>query len=134
MPAPTPPTWRRLFDRLENAIGRPLEQAIGDPRINEALMQGLELSRNASRNWRAATANLLHLRNLPSYSDIRRMERRLGQIEKQLLDLAATLERLEHGTRQRSEECPESAVQKPIKGSARSARKSSATRGVPATD
>lgn len=75
MPAPIP-SWRRLFDRIENSVGRPLEQAISDPRVNELLMMGLDLSKSVQHNWRAGTANLLHLRNRPSYSDIRRVERR----------------------------------------------------------
>lgn len=95
MPAPIP-RWRRLFDRIENAIGRPLERTIADPRVNEALLLALDMSRAVSRKWRAGTSNLLHARNLPSYSDVRRLERRLGQIEKQLLDLTAAIERLEH--------------------------------------
>ncbi|MGH8516194.1 MAG: hypothetical protein ACREUE_01920 [Panacagrimonas sp.] len=133
MPAPTPP-WRRLADRLENAIGRPLEQKIADPRVNEALLLGLELSKGLSRRWRAGTSNLLHLRNRPSYSDVRKLERRLGQIEKQLLDLSAAMERMEHRAVQAPEPCPTPAPRSASKGSTRSAKKSSATPGAPATD
>ncbi|MGQ0699405.1 MAG: hypothetical protein ACT4PZ_14315 [Panacagrimonas sp.] len=134
MPAPTPP-WRRLFDRIENAIGRPLEQKIADPRVNEALLMGLELSRGLSRRWRAGTSNLRHLGNQPSYSDVRRLERRLGQIEKQLLDLSAAMERMENRvTATSAEPCQTSAPRNASKGSTRSARKSNATPGARATD
>lgn len=88
------PPWRRLFDRVEAAIGRPLEDALDDPRVNEMLVRGLEKSRHGGRRWRGAAAAVLHLYNLPSHSDIRRLERRLGAMEKQLLEISDAVERL----------------------------------------
>jgi hypothetical protein len=44
------PLWRSAFDTIEAAVGRPLEQAVGDPRFMRALIVGLEISNAVDRH------------------------------------------------------------------------------------
>jgi hypothetical protein len=89
------PAWRRLFDRVERTIGEPLERVTADARFAELLLLVLETWNAFARMGRSMSTEVFHLVNLPTHDDLRRLERRLGGLQKQLLDLTATIERFE---------------------------------------
>jgi len=90
------PLWRRAFDTIEAGVGRPLEQAVGDPRFMRALIVDSR-SRTRSTAWRERLVPGLTSRHIPP-PDVRRISRRLGAIENRLVELAEAIARLAAGT------------------------------------
>jgi hypothetical protein len=124
------PSWRRVFDAVERTIGEPLERIAADRRFSEALLVGLEISNALAGMGRRASSQAFHMVNLPTHSDIRRLERRLGAVEGQLVAIAAALERLEKA--EGKEPWPPSRSRP--KRSTPSAPRSTATPGERGTD
>jgi hypothetical protein len=89
---PHQPAWRRGFDRVERIVGRPLERVVDTSRFAEVLVlafraQGV-VGRLAERQTRAA----LHLCNIPSRSDVKRINRQLAVLANEIRRLSEQIE------------------------------------------
>jgi hypothetical protein len=86
------PTWLKLVVRLERAIGRPIESAVRSDAYFDLLTQ---LNRTHARLTRLAdtwTEEWLHLWNVPTNSDVRKLQTQLSRVERKLGRLAKQLE------------------------------------------
>jgi hypothetical protein len=89
---PHQPAWRRGFDRVERIVGGPLERMIDTSRFAEVLVlafraQGV-VGQIAERQTRAA----LHLCNIPSRSDVKRINRQLAVLASEIRRLSEQIE------------------------------------------
>lgn len=80
--------WRRIFDSAERAAGAPLESVMNGAGFNEALVLALRLRTGLGRLAARTSSRFLHLWNLPSYGDVRRLSKQLGEMERQLRALS----------------------------------------------
>ena len=89
--ASTQPMWRQVIDTADSAVGPRLEQLVKTEEF--AIAVGLlvrtrnEIQRRAERQ----TRRLLHLLNLPAGSDITRLMRQIGELERQIQELGRRL-------------------------------------------
>jgi hypothetical protein len=88
------PLWLRAILRLERAIGEPLESALRSDTYFDVVTGANRAVTRLGGTVEGVTRKLLHLRNKPTFSDIRavreqlaRMERTLAEAVKQLRDL-----------------------------------------------
>jgi hypothetical protein len=79
-----PPLWRRAFDTLERAAGPPLERGTTSSQLARGMTVARRLRRGTARRLDAAASYALHQVALPSHADIRRLQRQLAGVEREL--------------------------------------------------
>lgn len=76
------PSWRTVFDKVERAVGAPLEDAVSSPRYGTAVsfwVKGpMTVQRSVRRTVDHKLAGVLHALNLPTRSDVNRLNRQLA--------------------------------------------------------
>lgn len=74
--------WRQVFDRVERAVGAPLESAVASPRFGTVVSAWVQGQRTLDRAVRqridAQVAGVLHLLNVPTRDDVQRLSRQLA--------------------------------------------------------
>jgi hypothetical protein len=88
------PTWRRVFDRVERTVGKPLEDAVGSSRYVDVMLTGMKVQRAiggaVGRAVERRIGGLLHAINLPTRTDVRSLSRQLTVLTGEVRMLAAT--------------------------------------------
>jgi hypothetical protein len=91
MPAEQP-AWLKLVLRAERAIGRPIESAVRSNAYFELLTQANRARARAFELTEGWTQEWLHALNLPTGSDVRRLQTQLSRMERKLGALAKQVE------------------------------------------
>ena len=91
---PQNPMWRRAFDAVEQPARQRLEAAVGTQEFARVAMMLLSAWTTVGKTGRAATTRMLHVANIPAYTDLRRISRQLGALEGKVDKLVADLEEL----------------------------------------
>jgi hypothetical protein len=86
------PTWLKLVLRLERAIGRPIESAVRSSTYFDLLTQANRTHAKLTRLTDGWTEEWLHLLNLPTGSDVRKLQAQLSRVERKLGRLAKQVE------------------------------------------
>ena len=85
--------WWRAFDRVERAIGEPLEQAVASPTYVEVALFGMRVQRKvvgtALRATGGAVGTVLRAANIPTRDDVRRLSRQVTVLTGEVRALAA---------------------------------------------
>jgi hypothetical protein len=89
--AQQPPLWLQLVHRLERAVGTQVEAAVRSDAYFDLLAQATKLRARLMRATEEATTEWLHLWNLPSSSDVRRLREQLSRVERRLAEVAKDL-------------------------------------------
>jgi hypothetical protein len=79
-----PPLWRRAFDTVERAVGSPLERGTTSSQFALGIAVARRLRRGTASRIDAAASYALHHVALPSHADIRRLQRHLASVEREL--------------------------------------------------
>jgi hypothetical protein len=95
------PLWLQAVQRLERAIGEPVEAAVRSDTYFDLVAKTTRaratvkgVAEGASRKW-------LHLFNLPAGSDVRRMREQLTRVERRLSQLTEEVAELDGSPRHR---------------------------------
>jgi len=92
------PTWRRVFDRVERMVGRPLEDAVASSRYVDVMLTTMKVQRAVggvvARAVERRIGGLLHAINVPTRTDVRRLSRQLTVLTSEVRALAATTQEL----------------------------------------
>ena len=92
------PGWRGVFDRVERAVGAPLEQAVASSHFGTAMTLWISTSRVLDRAVRRRIdhhlANVLHLLNMPSRTDVQRLSRQMAAMNAEVRALSLPTERI----------------------------------------
>jgi hypothetical protein len=85
--ASSQPVWRQTFDVADRAVGPRLEGLVKTEGF--AIAVGLLMRTRAEIQKRTErhTRRMLHLMNLPAGSDITRLMRQIGELERQIQEL-----------------------------------------------
>jgi hypothetical protein len=89
------PLWLQLVYRLERALGTQVEAAVRSDAYFDLLAQATKLRARLMRATEDATSEWLHLWNLPSSSDVRRLREQLSRVERRLAEVAKELSDVE---------------------------------------
>jgi len=87
------PPWWPLFIAAERAIGSRLEEATQSEEFARTVTRLAAVQEAVRAAYYRATADQLHRANLPAWSDIRRLNAQLAQLERKVADLADRLDR-----------------------------------------
>jgi hypothetical protein len=79
-----PPQWLELVRRFERAIGVPVESAVRSDAYFDFVTQANRARARMTRTVEDLSEQWLHLFNMPSASEIRRLREQLGRVERQV--------------------------------------------------
>lgn len=82
------PLWLQLVLRAERAIGGPIESAVRTNAYFDLVTHANRARVRATKLTETWTRECLHLLNLPSESDVRRLQTQLSRVERSLGKLA----------------------------------------------
>jgi hypothetical protein len=76
------PAWRQVFDRVEEAVGRPLEEAVASSTYVDVVVVGLRAQRAVAgalaRVVGGTVGGVLRAVNIPTRDDVLRLNRQLA--------------------------------------------------------
>jgi hypothetical protein len=92
------PGWRTVFDKVERAIGAPLEDAVASPRYGTAVTFWVKgpaaLNRAVRRSVDDKLASVLHLLNVPAHEDVQKLSRQLAVLTAEVRALSLPADRI----------------------------------------
>ena len=86
------PTWLKLVLGLERRIGRPIESAVRSSTYFDLMTKANRTNAKLTRLAEDWTADWLRVLNLPTGSDVRKLQTQLSRVERKLGRLAKQLE------------------------------------------
>jgi hypothetical protein len=92
-PPPDQPLWLQLILRFERAIGVPVESAVRSDAYFDLVAHANRTRARLTELTEGLTQEWLHLFNLPTASDVRRLREQLARLERQLGELAKDMDR-----------------------------------------
>jgi hypothetical protein len=83
--------WWRAFDKVERAVGKPLEDAVASRRYVDVMTRGIRVQRAlggaAGRVVGGAVGKVLHAVNIPTRGDVRRLTRDIAVLTSEVRSL-----------------------------------------------
>jgi hypothetical protein len=86
------PLWRQAFDKIERAVGPPLENAVASRRMSQLLTLGVRVEGALQGVFERQTRTILHFWNMPAGSDVARLTRQVAALANEVRELAVRLE------------------------------------------
>jgi polyhydroxyalkanoate synthesis regulator phasin len=81
------PLWRRAFDDVDRRIAGPVEAAARSDAFGDALTLALRAQRRVQRLLEKRTRRALHLVNLPTATDVRRLQEQVAALRREVRQL-----------------------------------------------
>jgi polyhydroxyalkanoate synthesis regulator phasin len=81
------PLWRRAFDAADRRIAGPVEAAARSDAFGDALTLAIRLQDRVQRGVEKRTRRALHLVNLPTATDVRRLHEQVAALRRELREL-----------------------------------------------
>jgi hypothetical protein len=86
------PLWLRGFNRVERAVGGPLEAVIRSEAFLTAVTVAKRTHAGVGNSAGHVSRRALHVLNLPAHSDVRRLGDQLARMDRQMRTIAKRLE------------------------------------------
>ena len=87
------PLWLRAVHRLERAIGEPIEAAVRTDTYFDVVAHATRARSLAIGAAEGVSRRCLHLLNLPTASDVRRLSEQVGALQRDVRDLSREVDR-----------------------------------------
>lgn len=91
---PDQPQWRQAADAVERSLAPRLETVVQSPQFADAMVTVTQVEREMRRRFERLTRRLLHVVNLPTGSDIKRLSHQVADLDDRLRDIGKRLEDL----------------------------------------
>ena len=91
------PLWRKGFDSVERAVGRPLESAVRSELYFDVLALSTRARREAFNAVERVSVGALHLVNLPASTDIRQLRAQIARMERTMVALTKQIDDASQG-------------------------------------
>jgi hypothetical protein len=88
-------TWLKLVLRLERAIGAPIESAVHSDAYFDVVTELNRGTRRLTGAVEGVSKRGLHLLNLPTGTDVRRLREQLARMDRRLVQISKELEEAE---------------------------------------
>lgn len=85
------PHWRRVFDRVEREVTPRVESVVHGEEFARAMTVVSRARAGVRRRIEDTSARLWHLVNLPAGSDVRRLRRQVGELDREIRRLTLRL-------------------------------------------
>jgi hypothetical protein len=81
------PLWRQGFDAIERRLAGPVEGAVQTDLFADVVALGVRAQRRAQREVERRTRRVLHMVNVPTATDVRRVSEQLADLQRQVREL-----------------------------------------------
>ena len=81
------PLWRQAFDAVDRRVSGPVEAGARSDAFTDVLTVGWRISRRAQQVVERRTRRVLHMANLPTATDVRRLSEQVSALQRELREL-----------------------------------------------
>lgn len=81
------PLWRQAFDAVDRRVAGPVEAGAHSDAFGDLLALNVRLARRTQREIERRTRRVLHLANLPTATDVRRLSEQVAALQRELREL-----------------------------------------------
>jgi len=81
------PLWRQAFDAVDRRVSGPVEAGARSDAFTDVLTVGWRISRRVQQEIERRTRRVLHLANLPTATDVRRLSEQVSALQRELREL-----------------------------------------------
>ena len=81
------PLWRQAFDAVDRRVSGPVEAGARSEAFTDVVTVGWRLGRRVQREVERRTRHALHLANLPTATDVRRLSEQVSALQRELREL-----------------------------------------------
>jgi polyhydroxyalkanoate synthesis regulator phasin len=81
------PLWRKAFDAVDSRVAGPVEAGAHSDLFGDLVTLNVRLARRAQREVERRTRRVLHMANLPTATDVRRLSEQVAALQRQLREL-----------------------------------------------
>ena len=81
------PLWRQAFDAVDRRIAGPVEGAARSDVFGDVVALTVRAERRLRRELERRTRRALHLANLPTATDVRRLSEQVAELRRELREL-----------------------------------------------
>jgi hypothetical protein len=81
------PLWRQAFDAVEQRAAGPVEGAAHSDLFGDLVTLNVRLARRAQQEVERRTRRVLHLVNLPTATDVRRLSEQVASLQREVREL-----------------------------------------------
>ncbi len=81
------PLWRQAFDAVDQRVSGPVEAGARSEAFTDLLTAGWRVRRTVQREVERRTRRVLHLANLPTATDVRRLSEQVSALQRQVREL-----------------------------------------------
>jgi hypothetical protein len=81
------PLWRQVFDAVDRRVAGPLEAGARSDVFGDAVAITWRLSRRVQREVERRTRRVLHMANLPTATDVRRLSEQVAALQRELREM-----------------------------------------------
>lgn len=79
-----PPLWKKTYDAVEEQVAPPLQKALANPDVIDAITLGRAVQKRARDDMATFIKRQLHAANLPSGTDVRDVSKQIAGLERQI--------------------------------------------------
>jgi len=81
------PLWRKAFDEVDRRVSGPVEAGAHSDLFGDLVTLNVRLARRAQREVERRSRRLLHLANLPTATDVRRLSEQVASLQREVREL-----------------------------------------------
>jgi polyhydroxyalkanoate synthesis regulator phasin len=81
------PLWRQAFDAVDSRVSGTVEAGARSDAFTDVLTVGWRISRRAQQEIERRTRRVLHMANLPTATDVRRLSEQVSALQRELREL-----------------------------------------------
>ena len=81
------PLWRQAFDAVDRRVSGPVEAGARSDAFTDVLTVGWRISRRMQQEIERRTRRVLHMANLPTATDVRRLSEQVSALQRELREL-----------------------------------------------
>ena len=81
------PLWRQAFDAVDRRVSGPVEAGARSDAFTDVVTVGWRISRRMQQEIERRTRHVLHLANLPTATDVRRLSEQVSALQRELREL-----------------------------------------------
>jgi hypothetical protein len=81
------PLWRQAFDAVDRRVSGPVDAGARSDAFTDVVTVGWRLSRWMQREVERRTRRVLHMANLPTATDVRRLSEQVAALRREIREL-----------------------------------------------
>lgn len=95
---PQQPRWRQVYDKVDKEVSPKVTDVVQSDTFNVVNGLVVKARKTVGRQIAGATAQLWHLVNLPAGTDVKRLRKQVGSLDREVRRLTIALERERRGS------------------------------------